>query len=111
MGQSVRHVFGLGAGEPRSSEYNGSKALMMAVLEGGIRDYCGAPGRRCREAEYWVQSGRREAFSFAVICETLELEPTAVRQALVRLKDQSGLPPGRIRPDVRTQRPTAKSPR
>jgi len=91
-------IAGLGGGEPRGSEYTGTKALMLAVLEGGIRDYCGAPGPRCREAEVWVRSNRCATFSFAFVCETLGLEPTAVRQALVRLKKRSGLPSGRIRP-------------
>ena len=85
----LHHVIGLGGGEPRWSEYTGTKALMMAVLEGGIRDYCGAPGRRRTEAEHWVRSNRRGTFSFAVVCETLGLEPSAVRHALVRLKNQS----------------------
>lgn len=105
----LRHVIGLGGGEPRGSEYTGPKALMLAVLEGGIRDYCGAPGHRCREAEVWVRSDCGETFSFAFVCETLGLEPTAVRHALVRLKKQCGLPPGRIRPNFRKQRPTATS--
>ena len=102
-------VIGLGGGEPRWSEYTGTKALMMAVLEGGIHDYCGAAGRRCTEAEYWLWSNRRGIFSFAVVCETLGLEPTAVRHALVRLKNQAGILPRRLRPDMRKQRPTANS--
>ena len=105
----ARHVIGLGGGEPRGGEYTGTKALMMAVLEGGIRDYCGAAGRRCTEANDWVRSNRCGTFSFAVVCEILGLEPTAVRQALVRLKKQSGLPPGRIRPDLRKNRPMVQS--
>ena len=72
----VRQLIGLGGGEPRCSEYTGTKALMMAVLEGGIRDYCGAAGRRQTEAEYWVRSNRRGTFSFAVVCETLGLDPS-----------------------------------
>jgi hypothetical protein len=98
-------------GEPRSSEYNGSKALMMAVLEGGIRDYCGAAGLQCTaEATAWVRSDRLGGFSFANICETLALEPSAVREALLRrLKNQSPLPRSRIRPDVRKNRLTERS--
>jgi hypothetical protein len=102
-------VIGLGGGEPRWSEYTGTRALMVAVLEDGIRDYCGTAGRLRTEAEGWVRSNCRSAFSFIVTCETLGLEPDAVRQALPRLKNQSPLPPSRIRPDVRKQRPTAKS--
>ena len=106
----LRHVIGLGGGEPRWSEYTGSKALMVAVLEGGIRDYCGAAGRKRSEAEVWVRSNRCETFSFAFVCETLGLEPTAVRQALIRLKKQYGLPPGRIRPFAGKDRTRMKSP-
>ena len=99
----------LAGGESRGPEFTGTKALMMAVLEGGIDYYCCAVGRQRADAEVWVRSNRRDAFSFMVICETLALEPTAVRQALLRLKEQSPLPPVRIRTDVRTQRPTAHS--
>ena len=105
----VRHVIGLGGGEPRCGEYTGTKALMMAVLEGGICDYCGAAGRRCTEANDWVRSNRCGTFSFAVVCETLGLEPSAVRRALVRLKNQSGFPPSRIRPYQSKVKPTANS--
>jgi|SRR5579862_3599906 len=103
-----RDIIGLGGGEPRCAEYTGTQALMVAVLQDGIRDYCGVGGR-CTEAEQWVRSNRRGVFSFAVVCETLGLDPSAVRLALVRLKKQSGLPPGRIRPNLKRQRLTATS--
>ncbi len=106
----VGQVMTLGGGEPRQGEFTGTKALMMAVLESGISDYCGAAGHRCSEAEAWVRSNRRGAFSFAVVCETLGLEPTAVRRALVRLKNQAALPPGRIRPFAGKDRTRMKSP-
>lgn len=106
----VRDIVGLGGGEPRCPEYTGTQALMTAVLEDGIRDYCGAPGRRGAEATDWVRSNRRGIFSFAVVCETLGLDPSAVRQALLRLKNASARPPRRIpRPSLRRQRPTANS--
>ena len=104
-----RHLRGLGGGEPRGSVYTGIKALMIAVLEHGIRDYCGAAGRQCTQAECWVRSNGRGVFSFAVVCETLGLEAAALRLALVRLKNQSALPLRRIRPSVRSGRLTAKS--
>ena len=105
----LRHVIGLAGGEPRCTEYTGTKALMMAVLEVGIRDYCGAAGLRCAEAEGWMRSNLRGPFSFAVVCEILGLEPSAVRQALVRLKKQSGFLPCRIpRPSAGKNRPTAR---
>lgn len=105
----VRRLIGLGGGEPRCSQYTGTKALMMAVLEGGIRDYCGAPGPQFTAAEYWVRSNRRGPFSFAVVCETLALDPAAVRQALERLKHHATLPHGRIRPNLRKPQPTANA--
>ena len=90
----------VGGGEPRRSEYTGAKALMMAVLEDGIRDYCDATGRRGIEAKEWVQSHRRDAFSFIAICETLGLEPAAVRQALVRLRNRPAQVSRRLGEDV-----------
>lgn len=101
------HVIGLGGGEPRVSEYTGTKALMMAVLEDGIRAYCGTAGCRRAEAESWVRSNGRGTFSFDVVCETLGLEPDAVRQAVARLKNQSALP-RRVRQNVRRDGPTAR---
>jgi hypothetical protein len=95
----------LGAGEPRASAYNGTKGLLLAVLEDGIRSYL-SPVKDVRaEAEYWVSSHRqRSPFSFVVICETLGLEPSAVRLALERLRAQRvhpGRAIGRTRPNVR----------
>jgi hypothetical protein len=83
----LREVTGRGSlvgGEPRGGEYTGLKALMMAVLEDGIRDYREGRGRLSAEAAEWIRSDRRDAFSFIVICETLGLEPAAVRAALAR---------------------------
>jgi hypothetical protein len=91
----------LGGGEPRNSGYTGTKALMLAVLEEGIRNYCGLPGRMRAEAEAWVRSNRRSAFSFVVICEMLGFEPDAVRAALPRLQKQMKAPLRRVRPNAR----------
>ena len=99
----------LGGGEPRSTSYVGTKALMLAVLEEGIRNYCGPPGRVRTEAEEWVRSNRRSAFSFTVICEMLGFEPDAVRGALPRLQRRSGRKLRRVRPNARRQTPTKKS--
>jgi len=95
----------LGGGEPRSTALCGIKALLLAVLEDGIRSYL-SPIKEVRaEAEYWVSSSRaRSPFCFVVICETLGLEPTAVRHALDRLRTQRVNPSrtiGRTRPNVR----------
>ena len=95
----------LGGGEPRTAALSGIKGLLLAVLEDGIRSYL-SPIKEVRtEAEYWVGSGRaRSPFCFVVICETLGLEPTAVRRALERLRAQRvnpGRAIGRTRPNVR----------
>jgi len=89
----------LGGGEPHTGHYIGTKALMLAVLVEGIRDCCSRPGRLREDAEHWVRSNRRSAFSFSVICEVLGLEPNAVRRVLPRLQNQSL--PRRLRPNIR----------
>ncbi len=67
----------------RSGPFTGLKALMLAVLENGITAYLGLPGRRRDEAEAWVMTrNHRSPFAFAVVCETLGLEPNAVRGTL-----------------------------
>lgn len=95
----------LGGGEPRSAQYTGTKALMLAILEDGIRSYLSPMGRVRNEAEYWVKSGRqRSPFCFTVVCETLGLEPDAVRAALERLRARNVSPRraiARSRPNVR----------
>ena len=92
-------------GEPRHTEYTGTKALMLAVLEDGIRSYLSPVGRVRSEAEYWVSARReRSPFSFTVVCETLGLEPDAVRQALERMRSKDVTPRRalrRSRPNVR----------
>ena len=95
----------LGGGESRSTQYTGTKALMLAILEDGIRSYLSPVGRVRSEAEYWVKAARnRSPFSFQVVCETLGLEPDAVRVALERLRARNVSPRRAIqrsRPNVR----------
>lgn len=95
----------LSTGEPRQAALNGTKALLLAVLEDGIRSYLSPVHDIRTEAEYWVGSRRaRSPFCFVVICETLGLEPSAVRRALERLRTQRVDPAraiGRTRPNVR----------
>lgn len=95
----------LGGGESRSSQYTGTKALMLAVLEDGIRSYLSPVARIRAEAEYWISSTRaRSPFSFPVVCETLGLEADAVRNALRRMRDRNVTPRraiARSRPNVR----------
>ncbi len=76
----------LGASRPSTPPPSGVKALMLAVLEDGIRCYFSAVPRLRAEADHWIESGRRTAFSFVVICEILGLEPDAARAALRRLR-------------------------
>jgi len=95
----------VGGGEPRTGQYTGTKALMLAILEDGIRSYLSPAARVRGEAEYWVSAPRqRSPFSFNVVCETLGLEPDAVRLALKRLRARNVSPRqaiGRNRPNVR----------
>ena len=93
----------LGGGEPRGGDYTGIKALMLAVLEDGIRSCGGSPGSVRTEAQDWVRSNQRPPFSFVVICETLGIDPGAARRALARSQTES--PPRRLRGNVRRNRP------
>ena len=95
----------LSGGESRSTEYTGTKALMLAVLEDGIRSYLSPVGRIRSEAEYWVTAKKQGSpFSFTVVCETLGLEAQAVREALERMRKKNLAPRHAIRrsrPNVR----------
>ena len=107
MGRDVdlRLVDSLCAGESGSGDLTGTKALLLAVLEDGIRSYLSPIEELQREAEDWVTSRhRRSPFAFVVICETLGLEPTAVRRAIRGMRDSHVDPQrafGRNRPNVR----------
>ena len=80
-------------GESRSGQLTGTKALMLAVLEDGIRSYLGNAKIIAQEAEFWIHSHRRHSpFSFEVVCEMLGLNPNAVRQTLKRMKGQNVSP-------------------
>lgn len=84
---------------------SGTRGLMLAVLEDGIRAYLGSRDPARTEAEYWVNSKRQNwPFCFVTVCSTLGLEPSAVRRALHRMRERS-VPPrraiARSRPNVR----------
>ncbi|HVO27143.1 MAG TPA: hypothetical protein VMW56_26325 [Candidatus Margulisiibacteriota bacterium] len=97
----VLDLTSLGGGEPRHSQHTGIKALMVAMLDDAIQCYVSPTGRVRAEAESWIASGnRRRAFSFCVVCETLGLDPDAVRTAVQRLPRSSGR---RRRPIPRTR--------
>jgi hypothetical protein len=105
------HFLGaLVGGEYRSEPYTGTKALMFAVLEDGIRNYLSSKMRLHEEAERWVHARHaRSVFSFVVVCETLGIEPTALARGLRRLRNSSagaGII-GRNRPGVRRRRARA----
>jgi len=64
----------------------GIRALMLAVLEDGIHSLRSRNSLVRAEAELWMTSReRRYVFSFAVICEALNLEPGAVRRSVIRV--------------------------
>lgn len=83
----------IGGGESTRGPYTGIKALMLAVLDNGITCYMSHVSRVRTEAEHWVSSTRtRSPFSFPVVCETLGLEPDAVRAELRRWRESNGSP-------------------
>jgi hypothetical protein len=101
----------LGGGESRAThQYTGTKALMLAVLEDGIDSYVHGKGRTRDEAEHWITTPRRHSpFSFVVVCETLGLDPQAVREALRRIRETRNIAPHpmrRARPQSRRHRLT-----
>ena len=83
----------LKGGEPRTGQLTGTRALMVAVLEDGIRSYLGGSKLLAQDAEYWIFSQRRHSpFSFMVVCEVLGLDPEAVRKTLKHMKGQNVSP-------------------
>jgi hypothetical protein len=74
--------------------WSGIRALMLAVLEDAIHSLRSPDSLARAEAELWMTSReRRYIFSFAVICEALGLEPSAVRRSVIGLLDKK--PTGR----------------
>ncbi len=77
-------------GESRTGQLTGTKALMLAVLEDGIRSYLGSARTIAQDAEYWIYTHRRHSpFSFVVVCEILGLDADAVRKTLKHMKEQN----------------------
>jgi hypothetical protein len=95
---------GVGRGE-RYPPMRGVRALMLALLEDALRAYRGPVPRARREAALWIEDERsRWLFSFPVVCETLGLEPSAVRAAVYRMPGASSTQRfGRSRPNARRQ--------
>lgn len=84
---------------------SGIRALMLAVLDDAMHSLSSSQSLVRAGAEDWITSPeRRYVFSFVVICETLELVPSAVRRSVIDLldKQQTG---GRL---VRRSRPNVR---
>lgn len=87
--QLLRRLQPVTGGESRTGQLTGTKALMLAVLEDGIRSYLGGARGIAQDAEYWIFTHRRHSpFSFIVVCEMLGLDANAVRKTLKRMKDE-----------------------
>jgi hypothetical protein len=83
----VRRRGRIGGGGSAGGVPTGIRALMLAVLEDGIRAYLYSTNAVRDEAEFWVRSRRQSGpFSFVTVCSTLGLEPSAVRRALLRMR-------------------------
>lgn len=73
------------------AEHQAERDLMLAVLEDGItcfQGYYSKPSRTNEklflEAEEWISSTDDDVFSFNNVCETLGLDPDALRTGLRR---------------------------
>ena len=81
-------------GARRDSQASGEKALMLAVLEDGIRCFQehlrnprSNPRLLSQQAESWIRAVDYEwPFSFNNVCETLGIDPSALRAALLGWK-------------------------
>ena len=81
-------------GARRDSQASGEKALMLAVLEDGIRCFQehltnprSNPRLLSKQAEEWIRAVDYEwPFSFNNVCETLGIDPEALREKLVGWK-------------------------
>lgn len=99
-------LLGICGGEHRGLPLFGVRGLMLAMLEDAVRSYLGSDPLGRAEAQAWIDSRqRRWVFSFATICETLGLEPSAARLALRHMREQAA---GRRRFLVAKSRPNAR---
>ncbi|HJQ82870.1 MAG TPA: hypothetical protein VKA21_02260 [Candidatus Binatia bacterium] len=81
-------------GARRDSQASGEKALMLAVLEDGIRCFQehlrnprSNPRLLSQQAESWIRAIDYDwPFSFNNVCETLGIDPSALRAALLDWK-------------------------
>lgn len=83
-------------GARRDSYASGEKALMLAVLEDGIRCFQehlrnprSNPRLLSKEAEEWIRAVDYDwPFSFNNVCEVLGIDPAALRGALLAWKSK-----------------------
>jgi hypothetical protein len=58
------------------------RRLLLAILERAILDYVGNDAREVQEAQEWLfedgDNGRNPQFSFAWLCEQLDLDPDKI---------------------------------
>lgn len=83
----------------------GVKALMVAVFEDGIRCFMSPDPLVRDEAEAWVTANERGyVFAFLTVCDALDLDGEAVREALCSTRERTGFVARRAirtRPNVR----------
>ena len=97
-------------------EVSGERALMLAVLEDGIRcfqEHLTSPRVRprllARQSEKWIRSGDWDwPFSFNNICESLALNPDSLRERLLAPRPESEV---RARPRPSSHRVYRLTPR
>lgn len=76
-----------------SADDQALRALMLAVLEDAIACFESTKANLIQEAEEWINSNDDGIFSFNNVCETLGLDPEALRKGLKRWKaKQIGAP-------------------
>lgn len=84
----------------RRQGHQGITALMLAVLDDGVRSYLSSDKGVAKEAAYWVHSDkRRSPFSFVHVCGVFGLDLENVRQALKHLREQADAAKTRSRTD------------
>ena len=98
----------IGGGDRANSTLAGIKGLMLAVLEGAIQSFLSTNRMQRDEVEAWMTMRMQNwPFSFVNVCQTLGLEPSAVRRALRVMRERNTTQRGRLRrsrPNVRKDR-------
>ena len=93
----------------RGSVWSGEQRLMAAILEDAVA-VSSKPGMPrtskarhvLRETLRWLRSNDRTwTFSFLRICETLDLDPSAIRRAIRVLRGEESYAPARVTELVR----------